>query len=58
MEQSAEQCRFLEAETAKQKIEELKGTLNVNRQEELKEKHSEEKNDIEKAHDDEIKQFN
>ena len=57
MEQSAEQCRFLEAETARQKIEELKKDVNSNDKTDLKERHFQEMDDIEKANSEEVNQF-
>lgn len=57
MEESAEQNKFLEAETARQKIEELKESLNCNKQGELNEKHQTEQQDIDQAHQEECQQF-
>lgn len=39
METSADQCQFLEAESAKQKIDQLKGNLNSQKKTELIDKH-------------------
>lgn len=50
MEQSAEQNKFLEAEKARQKIEELKKSLNKFKHSDLKNKHTMEQDDLEKAH--------
>jgi hypothetical protein len=50
MEQSAESFKFLEAESAKLKIEELKELINAEKAYELRDKHSTEKEDIDRAH--------
>ncbi len=58
MEESAAQFRFLEAECARLKVEELKGLINHSKASELKDKHENEKEDIDKAHQEELEQFN
>ncbi len=57
MESAAEENQFLEAESARQKIDSLKETLNSQKASELKGKHNNEQEDIEKAHEEEINQF-
>lgn len=57
MEESAAQFHFLEAESARLKVEELKALINHSKTNELKDKHVNEKDDIDKAHQEELQQF-
>ena len=57
MVEEAEQCRFLSAETARLKVEELKGMLESGKTGDLKGKHLTEKEDIQVAHEQEKEQF-
>ena len=54
MEESSEQHRFLEAEKARQEIEEVKKQLNRFKHSDLKHKHGQESEDLEKAHQEEL----
>ena len=57
MDQSAEQCRFVEAEQARLKIEELKKEINEGRKSELSQKHQEEQTLINKSYEQELEEF-
>ena len=55
---SAEEFRFLEAESAKIRIEELKEGLNRNKTHDLNQNHSEEIEKLKAWHQEEIDKFN